>query len=114
MLPFGPTEDSLPCSGATRGKLFCLPLRTIKAGVRRRCNTRLMICCLFIAALLAPLGLWVKPATNGSDAICCADRRTAAFVAAAGLLIAAACLLILTLPQNAPFHHLCRFITAPG
>jgi hypothetical protein len=73
-----------------------------------------MICCLFIAGLLAPLGLWVKPATDKSNAICCANRRTAAFVAIAGILTAAACLLMLTLPQNAPFHHICRFITTPG
>jgi len=73
-----------------------------------------MICCLLIAGWLAPLCLWVKPAADGSDAICCANRRTAVFVAVAGTLTAAACLLILTLPQNAPFHHICRFITAPG
>jgi hypothetical protein len=73
-----------------------------------------MICCLFIAGLLAPLGLWVKPATDGSNTICCANRRAVTFVAVAGILTAAACFLILTLPQNAPFHHICRFITAPG
>jgi hypothetical protein len=73
-----------------------------------------MMCCLFIAGLLAPLGLWVKPAADGSNAICCANRRVATFVAVAGLLTAMASFLILTLPQSAPFHHICRFITGPG
>jgi hypothetical protein len=73
-----------------------------------------MFCCLLAAAVLGPLGLWLAPATQGSGAICCTNRRTAIFVAAAGLFIAAVCLLILTLPQNAPFHHICRFIAAPG
>ena len=77
-----------------------------------------MFCCLLAAAVLGPLGLWVrsgvKAAADGSDAICCANRRTVIFVAVAGMLTAAVCLLILTLPQNAPFHHICRFIAAPG
>jgi hypothetical protein len=73
-----------------------------------------MICCLFIAGLLAPLGLWITPTTDSSNAACCANRRAAAFVAVAGILTATACLLILTLPQNAPFHHICKFIALPG
>jgi len=73
-----------------------------------------MICCLFIAGLLAPLGLWVRPATNGPNALCCANRGVVIFAAVAGLLAAAACLLILILPQSAPFHHICRFIAAAG
>jgi len=89
-------------------------LRTIKAGAWRQWHTDLMICCLFIAGLLAPLGLWVGPVTNGANALCCANRGAVIFVAVAGLFMAATCLLILTLPQNAPFHHICRLITASG
>ena len=72
-----------------------------------------MICCLFIAALLAPLGLWVRPAADASGAVCCSHRRMIAFFAVAGIFAAAGCLLLLTLPQAAPFHHICRFIGVP-
>ena len=73
-----------------------------------------MFCCLLAAAVLGPLGLWAVPAADRSGAVCCANRRAAIFVTAAGILAAGACLLLLTLPQSAPFHHICRFIAAPG
>jgi hypothetical protein len=89
-------------------------LRTINAGARGKCNKGLMVCCLFIAALLTPLGLWVKPTPDGTNAVCCAHRRAIALIAVAGILTAAACLLILVLPQSAPFHHICRFTAIRG
>ena len=73
-----------------------------------------MFCCLLVVAVLGPLGLWAKPTNDGSKAICCANRRVTAFVAAAGILAATVCFLVLTLPQSAPFHHICRFIGGPG
>ena len=68
-----------------------------------------MICCLFIAALLAPLGLRAAPLPTGGA---CCTHRLVVPVAIAGAFVAAGCLLLLTGAQAAPFHHICRFLAA--
>src|SRR3954464_4168507 len=68
-----------------------------------------MICCLFVAAVLSPLGLWALPRPAGNGADCCATRPLLRVMAVAGVLAAAACLAAFLL-QPVPFQHICRFL----
>jgi len=74
-----------------------------------------MICCLLIAALLAPFGLAATPVMGHSVAACCVNRHLLLVGAVLIVSVAALCALFLMTPQAAaPFHHICRFIAAPG
>jgi hypothetical protein len=89
-------------------------LRWIKAPATGGCINFEMVCCLLVAALLAPLGLWATaPLSEQTGATCCANRRMLVVVAVLGISAAIGCLLLLTVPQAAPFHHICRFVIAP-
>jgi hypothetical protein len=70
-----------------------------------------MICCLFIAALLAPLGFSLVPAGTRTGAACCVNRS--AILLVGGVIAATLCIMLLSIPQAAPFHHICRFSSAP-
>jgi len=72
-----------------------------------------MICCLLIAALLAPLGLKAAPVMGRSAAACCTNRHLMLLAAAGIVSLAVICAIFLAAPQAAPFHHICRFISAP-
>jgi hypothetical protein len=74
----------------------------------------MMICCLFIAALLAPFGLKMSPVMGQSAAACCANRRMLFLAAAILVSVAAVCATFFIAPQAAPFHHICRLIGARG
>jgi len=73
-----------------------------------------MLCCLAIAALLGPIGLWaVSGARRAGEADCCAGKRRGLFVIAGAVLVAAALCLaafVLWAPGPASFRHMCRFI----
>jgi hypothetical protein len=75
-----------------------------------------MICCLFAALLLGPLGFWTMPrARDGGGADCCVrSRRLMWIVTAVVLATAVLCLGAWLLSRNDPatFHHICRFFPA--
>jgi hypothetical protein len=71
-----------------------------------------MLCCLFVAALLAPFGVFAR-LPGGQAPACCAKKRMLLLAAGFGVFATGACLLLLIVPQAAPFHHICRFITVP-
>jgi hypothetical protein len=75
-----------------------------------------MICCLLVALVLGPLGLWTLPrAREVGGAECCAGKRRAMRIAGFGALaVTAICLgaWVLSRDHAATFHHICRFF--PG
>jgi hypothetical protein len=71
-----------------------------------------MICCLLVALVLGPLGLWVLPrAREAGGRECCAGKRRVTRIAGFGALaVTAICLgaWVLWRSQPATFHHICR------
>jgi hypothetical protein len=83
-------------------------LRQIKRQKPAFWHFSVMFCCLIAAALLGPLGLWVRARPVGPD--CCVDnRRTIRLAALAALAVAGLCLAMFLLAsfQPAPFRHIC-------
>ena len=73
-----------------------------------------MLCCLVIAALLGPIGLWaISGVRRGGEADCCAGSRRRLFIIAGAVILAAALCLaafVLWAPEPTSFRHMCRFI----
>ena len=74
-----------------------------------------MVCCMLLAIVLGPLGLWVMPSSRlNKDAACCANtaRSTVAaiMILSGGLCLAAGLVLW---SQPATFQHICRVLGRP-
>jgi len=70
-----------------------------------------MLCCIFVVAVLAPLGLWAMPraTTQGGPDCCTGNRRKMMIVGLIAVAIAALCLAGLLLSRTGPplFRHIC-------
>jgi len=72
-----------------------------------------MLCCIFVVAVLGPLGLWAMPraTTQGGPDCCTGNRRKMMIV---GLIaVAALCLAGLLLSWSGPFRHICSIWVGP-
>jgi len=76
-----------------------------------------MLCCIVIAALLGPLGLWAVPRARleGGPDCCVAPRRKALVIGLIALSVAALGLACLFLIPAGPvyFRHICSVWNSP-
>jgi len=74
-----------------------------------------MLCCIFVVAMLGPLGLWAIPraATQGGPDCCIGSRRKMMFIGLIAVAVAALCLAAILLGGIGPFRHICSVWAGP-
>jgi len=68
-----------------------------------------MLCCIFVVAVLAPLGLWAMPraTTQGGPDCCTSNRRKMTIIGLIVVAITTLCLTGLLLGRSGSFRHIC-------
>ena len=74
-----------------------------------------MLCCIFVVAVVGPLGLWAMPRvrTQGGPDCCTGNRRKMMIIGSIAVAIAALCLTGLLLGRSGPFRHICSIWVGP-